>query len=173
MNELIDSMLDIARNEVGTREGQRNNTGPRIAEYQAATALPPGPWPWCAAFTAWVLREWLQRDEVRSALKLGSLAKAEAWRCHEASAFGWESWGRAGKLKLLRETDLARAGDFVTFDFSHIGIVMADQARKGDAIETVEGNTNGRGDRDSKSGDGVWLKNRVPSLVKTYIRIFH
>jgi hypothetical protein len=32
-------------------------------------------------------------------------------------------------------------------------------------------NTNGRGTRDSKSGDGVWLKTRTSSLVRNYIRI--
>jgi hypothetical protein len=39
-------------------------------------------------------------------------------------------------------------------------------------IKTVEGNTNGRGDRDSDSGDGVWEKQRMPILTKSYIRIF-
>jgi hypothetical protein len=32
-------------------------------------------------------------------------------------------------------------------------------------------NTNGRGTRDSTSGDGVWLKTRRSSLVRNYVRI--
>jgi len=35
----------------------------------------------------------------------------------------------------------------------------------------VEGNTNGRGDRDSLFGDGVWKKTRKKTLVKDLIRI--
>jgi hypothetical protein len=36
---------------------------------------------------------------------------------------------------------------------------------------TLEGNTNGKGERDSTSGDGVWKKIRKKSLVKDLIRI--
>ncbi len=176
MKELIDSLLAIAEEEVGqTEEGI--NAGARIVEYQGATWLPPGPWPWCAAFTAWVLREWLEKDEVRAAVgeyfdrpKL-TLAQVERVRCRDARAFGWESWAQQWKLQLLDESQLARRGDFVTFDFSHIGIVRADQ-RPGQAVQTIEGNTNAAGSRDSLSGDGVMRKTRAPSLVQRYIRIF-
>lgn len=171
MTELIDSMLEIAEKEVGIREGKRNNTGARIVDYQGATGLAPGAWAWCAAFTAWVMREWLESQEVRDALHLTDAAAAEKWRCRDASAFGWERWARGHKLQILSEHQLARKGDFVVFDFSHIGIVRADQA-KGRNVETIEGNTNGKGERDSHSGDGVWEKSRAPSLTKSYIRIF-
>jgi hypothetical protein len=56
----------------------------------------------------------------------------------------------------------------VTFDFSHTGIVLEDD---GKYIVTVEGNTNGKGDRDSESGDGVWRKIRRKTLAKNFIRI--
>lgn len=171
MSELIDSMLAIAEKEVGTREGARNNTGARIVEYQGATWLAPGAWAWCAAFTAWVMREWLERHEVRDALRLETFSVADKWRCRDASAYGWEKWAKQRKLQILPENQLARRGDFVLFDFSHIGIVRADQA-KGKSIETIEGNTNGKGERDSTTGDGVWKKTRAPSLTKCYIRIF-
>jgi hypothetical protein len=127
MKELIDQMLDIARTEVGTREAAVNNTGARIVEYQGATWLAPGAWPWCAAFTAWVLREWLENEAVREALHLDSFSLADKWRCRDASAFGWEKWARQRKLEVLDETQKARAGDFVVFDFSHIGLVTTDQ----------------------------------------------
>jgi hypothetical protein len=43
-------------------------------------------------------------------------------------------------------------------------------------LATIEGNTNGKGERererDSVTGDGVWVKERVPTLAKSYIRIF-
>jgi hypothetical protein len=169
--QLSDKLVAIAKKEVGTRESGGNNRGQRIEVYQQSTWLAPGPWPWCAAFTAWVLREWLNDPDVRATLKLSDTASVERWRCLDASAFGWEKWAKAKKLKVLTEKDLARRGDFVVFDFSHIGIVAADQKKITDKIETIEGNTNNKGQRDSTSGDGVWEKQRAASLVKSYIRI--
>ncbi len=172
MNENIMKLVTIAKNEFGTREGNANNTGARIVEYQGATWLAPGAWPWCAAFTAWVMREWLEDEPVRAALNLSSFSLAEKWRCRDASAFGWEKWAKQKNILLLPETEQAKAGDFVVFDFSHIGLILEDQPTVKTKIKTVEGNTNGKGDRDSNTGDGVWIKERVPSLVKSYIRIF-
>src|SRR5262245_22831272 len=50
-------LVALAQREVGVHEVGGENCGPRIREYQAATDLPPGPWPWCAAFLCWVIRE--------------------------------------------------------------------------------------------------------------------
>jgi hypothetical protein len=161
-------LVDIALKEVGTLEAGGNNCGPRIREYQSASWLAAGPWPWCAAFCCWILRRWLRDTAVQEALGL-SPAAVESWRCKDASAFGWEGWAKKHGLAVLPETAKAAPGDFVIFDFSHIGIVVA--PRSGDYIETVEGNTNGRGDRDSESGDGVWRKRRHHSLVKCYLRM--
>lgn len=172
MNEAIQKLIDIAESEVGTREDALNNTGARIVEYQGATWLAPGAWPWCAAFASWIMREWLEEDSVRKLLNLGSFSLAEKWRCRDASAFGWEKWAKQRNLVILPEAEKARAGDFVIFDFSHIGLVIEDQVSIKRKIKTIEGNTNGQGDRDSESGDGVWEKQRIPSLTKSYIRIF-
>lgn len=172
MNESLDKLIGIAKNELGTREGPTNNTGARIVEYQGATWLAPGAWPWCAAFTAWIMREWLEDEDVRKSLNLASFSLAEKWRCRDASAFGWEKWALQRGLPVQPETQKARAGDFVVFDFSHIGLVIEDQVSTKAKIKTIEGNTNGKGERDSESGDGVWYKERVPSLTKSYIRIF-
>jgi len=175
MNENIEKLIKIASAEVGTREDQKNNTGARVVEYQGATWLAPGAWPWCAAFTAWIMREWLEDEKVREALGLASFSLAEKWRCRDASAFGWEKWAKQQGIALLPETEKARAGDFVVYDFSHIGLVTEDQISAKNKIKTIEGNTNKKdekGVKDSESGDGVWSKERVPSLVKSYIRIF-
>lgn len=172
MNEHIEKLIEIARSEVGTREDQKNNTGARIVEYQGATWLAPGAWPWCAAFTAWIMRQWLEDEKVRETLGLASFSLAEKWRCRDASAFGWEKWAKQQEIALLLETEKAKAGDFVVYDFSHIGLVTQDQVSLNDKIKTIEGNTNAKGDKDSESGDGIWQKERVPSLTKSYIRIF-
>jgi hypothetical protein len=172
MNDAIRKLIDIAGSEVGTREDAANNTGARIVEYQGATWLAPGAWPWCAAFTCWLMREWLEDESVRSILNLANFSLAEKWRCRDASAFGWEKWARHRKVKILPESERARAGDFVVFDFSHMGLVVEDQTSIKTKILTIEGNTNGKGERDSDCGDGVWKKHRMASLAKSYIRIF-
>jgi|GEM_PF-425385 len=170
-SEAVRKLIAMAKAEVGTREEGGNNRGARIEEYQQATWLTPGPWPWCAAFTAWLLQEWLEDATIRDFLILRSQEAAMQWRCQDASAFGWEKWANKRNLPLLPETELARAGDFVVFDFSHIGLVIADQQSGANFIETIEGNTNGRGERDSTSGDGVWRKRRARELTKSYIRL--
>jgi hypothetical protein len=129
-----------------------------VRDYQRATWLEPGPWPWCAAFACWVLRKWANEQK-----------KPEGWRCRDASAFGWEKWATKNGIEVLPETAQAKAGDIVIFDFSHIGFVIEDQI--GDYIECCEGNTNVKGTRDSAGGDGVWLKTRHKSLTKCYVRI--
>jgi hypothetical protein len=161
-------LVDLALAEVGVREVGGNNRGPRIVDYQKATWLAPGPWPWCAAFQCWLVREWLKDPGVRRAFGLTTDAEVEAWRPRTAGAFDFERWGRSKNQIILPESATAKAGDLVIFDFSHIGVVVTDQI--GSTIESVEGNTNGKGERDSLSGDGVWRKRRARSLVKCYIR---
>lgn len=161
-------LIELALKEVGTREIGGNNRGPRITEYQKATWLEPGPWPWCAAFVCWLIREWTKDPLVRSHLSLRNDKETEDWRPKTAGAFDFERWARSHDLIILKETDLAKAGDLVIFDFSHIGLVIGDQLAA--TIDTVEGNTNGQGERDSESGDGVWRKRRHRSLTKSYLR---
>lgn len=169
MGIITKKIVELAKHEVGVRESGGNNKGSQIVVYQKATWLPPNPWAWCAAFCCWVLKEALKDKDVAKQLGLDDDKKVDHWRCRDASAFGWEKWAKSRGLQVLTETAKAKAGDFVVFDFSHIGIVVEDQT--GDYIETVEGNTNGKGERDSVSGDGVWRKRRHKSLTKSYIRI--
>lgn len=171
MNQLLKQLVDLALAEVGVREEGGNNRGPRIVEYQQATWLPPGPWPWCAAFTCWLIREWLRIPEVANFFSLRNETSIKAWRPQTAGAFDFERWARSRNLRVLNRRATARAGDLVVFDFSHIGIVIKDQLQGTATIETVEGNTNGAGLRDSKSGDGVWRKRRPVSTVRSYIRL--
>lgn len=178
MNPAIEKLIALAQAEVGTREGTVNNTGARIVEYQGATWLAPGAWPWCAAFCCWLMRELIEDEAVLQYLSTYfkrpglTYAQADKLRCRDASAFGWEKWAGAAGFQVLDERQLARAGDFVVFDFSHIGLVIEDQRALTDKVRTIEGNTNGKGERDSVTGDGVWLKSRDHTLTKSYIRIF-
>jgi len=163
-------LFGIATSEVGVLEVGGNNRGPRIVEYQSATWLKPSPWPWCAAFICWIIREWLKEAEVQAAFSLTSARAIEAWRPRTAGAFDFERWAKEKGLPVLSRKSKAKAGDLVIFDFSHIGIVLKDQLGT-DTIETIEGNTNSAGQRDSTSGDGVWRRRRSVSTVRSFIRL--
>jgi hypothetical protein len=103
-------------------------------------------------------------------LSLRNNKEAENWRPQTAGAFDFERWAKEKGLQVLNKKSLAKAGDLVVFEFSHIGIVVKDQISP-DSIECIEGNTNGSGQRDSTAGDGVWRKRRAASLVRSFIRI--
>jgi hypothetical protein len=166
---MLEKLIAIATAEVGTRESGGNNCGLRIREYQSATNLEPASWPWCAAFIDWCIREWVLIPQVVIWLNL-QRRSPEEWRPKTALAYGLKSWAlqRPNTTKIYNETHKAQLGDIVTFDFSHVGFVIEDC---GSEIVTLEGNTNGKGTRDSTSGDGVWRKIRKKTLVKDLIRI--
>jgi hypothetical protein len=166
---MIEKLADIALSQVGVKEIGGNNRGAKIREYQSATNLPPAAWPWCAAYVDWCVSQWLtdKRNVKWLSLKVSS---PSTWRPKTASAFGLLEWARKhpNTTTILPETATVQRGDIVVFDFSHTGIVIGGGKL---FIQCVEGNTNGRGERDSESGDGVWLKRRNISLVRNYIRI--
>ena len=165
-----EKLAKIALSQVGVKEVGGNNNGPQIRKYQGATTLKPASYPWCAAFTSWVVREWLKDKENVEWLGL-KVMTPEQWRPKTAAAFGYISWAseRPATTKVLSSRAKPQVGDFAIFDFSHIGIVT--KVLSDGRFQCVEGNTNGRGTRDSTSGDGVWLKTRSPSLVRNFVRI--
>lgn len=150
-------LAGIALKEVGVKE-VGNNGGPRIREYQAATWLEPGSWPWCAAFVCWCLRESLK------------VSPAAFKRPETAGAYDFENWARDNAAKGVRlikpATDSVREGDIVVYKFSHIGIAVANES--GGMVKTVEGNTDDDGGRE---GDGVYRKTRKKPQIRSIIRI--
>jgi hypothetical protein len=166
---MLHKLIAIASAEVGVREEGGNNRGSRIREYQSATDLKPGAWPWCSAWVDWCIREWLSIPQVVIWLNL-QRRTPEEWRPKTALAYGLKSWAlqRPSTTKVYNETHKAQLGDIVTFDFSHVGFVVEDTGKE---IVTLEGNTGQKGLRDSETGDGVWRKVRKKSLVKDLIRI--
>jgi len=168
MHDSKSILVGIAEGEVGTREQGGNNRGGRVVVYQAATWLKPDAWPWCAAFVCWCIKEWLK---VPGVAEHNNISDPEKWRPKTAGAFDFIRWAKEKGLRVLGENAEVEAGDIVVFDFSHIGIVTDDAKAGSNTIECVEGNTNGKGLRDSTSGDGVWQKTRARSLVRNFIRI--
>lgn len=162
------ALVSIVRKEVGNKEVGGNNRGPAIIKYQRATWLDPDAWPWCAAFVDWCIKEWLNVPGVCEAL---GIENPEEWRPKTAGAFDLANWARKHGRKVLDENSDVQAGDIVIFDFSHTGFVVEDAPRSVNTLETVEGNTNGAGDRESTTGDGVWAKRRARSLAKQFVRL--
>ncbi len=166
---LIKILLKVAQKEVGTREVGGNNCGVRIRDYQRATDdRPLGPWPWCAAFVSWCIREWVAQPAVRSALGWRTDDEAEDRRPKTSRAFGYIDWAREQNQFVLPATVRPQPGMIVVYDFSHIGIVKRAVGRT--SFIAIEGNTNGRGDRESTTGDGVWEKKRARSLVRNFVQ---
>ncbi len=164
---LRQKLIEIARKEIGTIEIGTSNTGKRVGQYQASTSLGGTGWPWCAAFVCWCVKEWLKSADVRAALNLRSPDHAEAWRPKTAAAYGFHEWAAAHQMIVLDDSpsNVLHTGDIVTFDFSHVGILVTDE---GSLIHTIEGNTNGEGSRD---GGGVFAKTRPRSLARKFIRM--
>jgi hypothetical protein len=166
MSKLQELIVDIAKSQVGVREGDVNNLGLEIEKYLKSTWMPEDVikqgFPWCSAFITWVCKE--AREQL-------GLTHKELDLYIGARAYDWEKHGRANEnegWRVYPEWEKPKPGDLVTYDFSHIGIVIED---RGDTIFTVEGNTNGKGTRESDSGDGVWFKDRPIELVKKFIRL--
>lgn len=153
---IAERLAKAAESQVGVRE-TKTNGGEKIAEYQRATWLPVGPWAWCAAFVCWCVRE-----------AIGG-GRYTFPRPETAGAWDFEKWclsvDDSVKLHKPHKNDIRR-GDIVVFNFSHIGIAVADIDKNG-IVQTVEGNTNSDGARE---GDGVYQKRRNASKIRSVIR---
>jgi len=165
MSQFTDTLVQIARAEIGVRESPKNsNRGPRVDIYKAATWLPAElAWPWCAAFVCWAFREAMTQCGVKETTTFKRPRTAGAWDFINWSLAQDSSTttNRAPKAK-----DIA-AGDIIVFNFSHIGIAASSADAKGN-FKTVEGNTDESG---SREGGGVYFKTRNISTVKARIRV--
>lgn len=159
MNTIAKKVVKIATAEVGVHEVDDTNCGPRVDEYKAATVLPPHePWPWCAAFVDWCVREAMKVD-----------GPYTFTRPTTAGAFALINWSLAQddstNTKKYPGMDI-KSGDIIVFTFSHTGFATSAPDEDGD-FHTVEGNTNTAGIRD---GGGVYTKVRNISKVRARIR---
>ncbi len=162
MSNFIAQFLKIAQAEIGVEEVNGSNCGPRVNQYKASTWLPADkPWPWCAAFVCWCVRE---------AMKASSIHETPTFkRPRTAGAWDFENWSRAQDsttwTRKPHRGDIL-PGDIVIFRFSHIGIALT-APDKNNNILTVEGNTDKAG---SREGGGVYRKSRNLSSIRSRIR---
>ena len=157
-------MVGYARDEIGVSEIDGSNCGPRVNEYKAATWLDAEkPWPWCAAFICWLIREAMKEEKVTFK------------RPRTAGAWDFENWARKEQekgvgielIKPIANEEKIKAGDIVVFRFSHIGLAIEEPNTKG-YVSTIEGNTNGAG---SREGGSVLEKSRHIDSIRSVIRI--
>jgi hypothetical protein len=158
-------IVEIAREEIGVTEVNGSNCGPRVNQYKAATWLDPKqPWPWCAGFVCFV---------VRQAMAAAGVYETQTFtRPRTAGALDLENWSRdqdaTTQTKNQPGLDI-EPGDIITFRFQnggHCGFAIS-SPDAGGWIETVEGNTDSAG---SREGGGVFKKKRHTSKIHGRIR---
>lgn len=162
MSLLASKIVELARREIGVEEVNGSNCGPRVNEYKAATWLPADkPWPWCAAFVCWLVREAMAQTGIKET--------ATFRRPRTAGAWDFENWSlaqdRTTQTRKPHRNDI-QPGDIVIFTFSHIGIATSEPDHEG-IVETIEGNTDGQG---SREGGAVLAKRRRLSRIRSRIR---
>jgi len=160
--KLPDQIVRIAKAEIGVEEIDGTNCGPRVNEYKAATNLAPDePWPWCAAFVCWVVREAMRAAGINETPTFKRPTTAGAWAL--------ESWSlRQDRSTWTRKPagcDI-EPGDIVIFNFSHVGFAVSECDDTG-FFQTVEGNTDDGGGRE---GGAVLRRWRRSSQVRSRIR---
>ena len=156
--KMAPKIVRIARAEIGVEELGNTNCGPRVNEYKSATWLDPEQaWPWCAAFIDWTIMK---------AMETGGPYTFE--RPQTAGAWSLEDWSleqdKSTNTKRNPGKDI-KSGDIVIFKFSHVGFAVG--APRDEMFASVEGNTDAGG---SREGQGVFLKVRKLSQIKTRIR---
>jgi hypothetical protein len=156
--KLAEKIVAIAEKEIGVHEIDGTNCGPRVNEYKAATYLPPDqPWPWCAAFVCWIVREAMKGQTYTFK------------RPTTAGAWDLERWSREQDASTQTRRNPQRdiqPGDIVIYKFSHVGFAASTVDANGN-FKAIEGNTDGEG---SREGGAVLRKVRNVSKVKTRIR---
>lgn len=146
-NSILSKAEDLARSEIGYREGPKNNETMFGAWFGMNFVA------WCAIFQSWV-------SFFSGTTYLGQpwrFASTIAARAHAKKNARWTTTPTVGTIAMM-------AHDATT---GHVGFVIAllMQASQLNVV-TIEGNTNDQGARE---GNGVWLRARSASSWDGYI----
>lgn len=152
---IIDALVKLAREQVGTRETGNNLT--KYGETYGWNGVA-----WCVIFLWWLFHE-LKRPEL-------FYAGGKTASCSELLR-----WAKAAGLLIPVSSGVQR-GDLLLFNFSrgkspeHCGLAVSDTQPGSLAVATVEGNTSS-GEAGSQSAGGcVALKLRYPYQIVAVIR---
>lgn len=131
--------IDTAASYIGTKEATGRNDGKRVERFLAYSGLPPGH-PWCAAFAGYCLHAGGIKNAPKSPW-------CPAWFAKSAPG---------DEINPLESTKGDAFGIYYQKlnRIAHIGLI---EAREGNVLVTIEGNTNAGG---SRSGDGVYRRRR-------------
>ena len=162
MTKFVQTLLKVAKNEIGVKESGTSNRGLRVDEYQRATWLEQKDWgAWCAAFVCWCVREAMKETNTKETPGFRRPRTAGAW--------DFERWSLAQdsttQTRKPPGNDI-QPGDLIVFKFSHIGIAQSAPDRSGN-FTTIEGNSNSKG---SRTGGMVCEGSRNISQVRSRIR---
>ena len=154
MSEQADAVVTAAKLHLGYKEGKNNDTTFGIwagMNHQ----------PWCAMFVSKVFEE------------AGCLNLIKQNAKGYASCIQMDMW--AHKEGMVVSISEILPGDILLFDFiksghsEHTGIALG-YNQYTHLIDTIEGNTGGDNVKNQANGDGVYLKHRAPSTIKTVVR---
>jgi hypothetical protein len=147
------SIIDIAKKEIGYKEGTNNDT-----KYGIWFGL--NHQPWCMMFIVWC---YAQAGLSSKILKTAGCQAFEAW---------------AIKNKYTVPVAKIQAGDLLLFDFDkagkaeHIEVATGAMDAKTHLIPTIGGNTGpDHVGVNQANGDGVYNKVRTTTVVRTVVRI--
>jgi hypothetical protein len=135
------TLVDIARSQIGIRETTGNNDGREVEAYLKVTKLPKGN-PYCAAFVSWVFRE------------AGFAAPRTAWSPALFPTARSTLHPKPADVLGIYSSKLKR--------IAHAGLL---ERRQNNWIISIEGNTNADGGRE---GDGVYRKWRHVSTIAKF-----
>jgi cell wall-associated NlpC family hydrolase len=145
----IDSLIGIAKKEIGYKEGVNNAT-----KYGAAFGMDHVSW--CSIFVWWCFK---QAGLDAKIIKTAGCETLEAW---------------AVSHKMTVPVASAKPGDLLLYDFTKSGraehIEIATSAVDKGMIHAIGGNTSDPASGSQSNGDGVYAKTRPIGLIKTVVR---
>lgn len=148
----VTDILNIARGEIGYREGANNNS-----KYGAEYGMNYNPW--CVMFLWWCFKRAGASDRFYGGGRTALCSTLYNFHKGKGQAVG------AAALQ---------PGDIVFFDFSgrkrntsHVGIV---ESVSGSSVVTIEGNTSSGSGGSQSNGDGVYRRTRSKSLISCAYR---
>lgn len=165
MSKFTESLIRIARAEIGVHEDGDTNTGARVNEYKSSTRLSPYEnWAWCAAFVVWCIYRALIAAHIRQTAAFRRPTTAGAW-----DLIRWSLAQDASTDTLRNPGRDIQPGDIVVYEFSHCGIVVSECDETGHFL-AVEGNTSVGDSGSQRDGGGVHQRTRRSHMVKARIR---
>lgn len=152
---VINSVLSIARNEVGVRE-ESQDWGDRVSDYLQSVGI-NFPAHWCAAFTYWCVKQGSSSDGFTNpVLRSSYCPDIHHWAKRESILY---TIPKVGDIWLIYRT----FSDGI-YDAYHCGFVTD---VSGASFGTIEGNTNIDG---SSNGIGVFERRRHNSSNTKFVR---